>query len=566
MITLTTISNSGRFIFKNSKYINSNWPPAWLILNFYKFLNYTGLLIITYFIYYKDTWLCIGYHNLLDNLSRLQVNDFYLNLYYTLWTNAWYLPTLFSIMLFVYVTACSTNPHLIGLIITTSLYFLCINSYNLNLNPFDTINSEDFFNVLLTNSINKYHPFLFYVTLLPITTLVVYSNFTAKKFNYAYNWFIFKKVINIHVLIIIWTLYLGSWWAFQEGSWGGWWNWDSSEVFGLFVMVTYLAFFHQSVSSNSLTVKRSFLITTFLLYCIYFFIQLNFDLVSHNFGTRTDSFIELSQSLTIAYIIVFFLFIYFTVRISNLINQNVLLNLVQTQLSVRANWVTLVGFIIIWTHLNSFAILINDFLLSNFKVNVFNSVTETKYYSPFIIIIMLVPLWKLSFHCGYYLGAIAAGMWVFIATNLLQFNVRTYHWYLLIILSLIMSQNYYNFSTWTIIDDSLINIGWDLLATKTLPHISLNTNSIEVTSSIIKNENTAESIWNFLLVGSSLDIHSFSHTFHSNYITQELISGLSHILYSINVFDLQSSSVNALVLICWLVMIYWQLRTTIIHY
>jgi hypothetical protein len=82
-------------------------------------------------------------------------------------------------------------------------------------------------------------------------------------------------------------LALGSWWAFQEGTWGGWWNWDSSEVFGLefFLLILYVT--HTYWKSSDLLAWSISISCQFLAVLItYFFIQLNFDLVSHNFGVK----------------------------------------------------------------------------------------------------------------------------------------------------------------------------------------------------------------------------------------------------------------------------------------
>jgi cytochrome c biogenesis factor len=50
--------------------------------------------------------------------------------------------------------------------------------------------------------------------------------------------------IKFYIILIIITLFMGSWWALQEGSWGGWWNWDPSEVFGLLFLLAYLYLIH----------------------------------------------------------------------------------------------------------------------------------------------------------------------------------------------------------------------------------------------------------------------------------------------------------------------------------
>ena len=48
------------------------------------------------------------------------------------------------------------------------------------------------------------------------------------------------------------------------------------------------------------TDNRTSLAEVFTLAALYFFIQLNFDLVSHNFGTRSDQFIDSTHFLLLA--------------------------------------------------------------------------------------------------------------------------------------------------------------------------------------------------------------------------------------------------------------------------
>jgi cytochrome c biogenesis factor len=105
---------------------------------------------------------------------------------------------------------------------------------------------------------------------------------------------------------------LGSWWALQEGTWGGWWNWDSSETFGLFFFLLPFFFYHNKSYLNfhqkNLNIfKKS---TTLLLFS-YFFIQLNFDLVSHNFGIKFFQFFSNNLFFYNTLLTLFFMKIFF---------------------------------------------------------------------------------------------------------------------------------------------------------------------------------------------------------------------------------------------------------------
>lgn len=94
-----------------------------------------------------------------------------------------------------------------------------INSMLLNLN----IYSENF-NNLLINSINKYHPLLLYISIFVFYFTILLFYYFLKKPNY----FLFLKIqifikffIQNYIKYIIFSLFLGSFWALQEGSWGG---------------------------------------------------------------------------------------------------------------------------------------------------------------------------------------------------------------------------------------------------------------------------------------------------------------------------------------------------------
>ena len=230
-----------------------------------------------------------------DLNTRAMVNDAVFGSYYFWWTSLTYLPLFFfglTLISFTIFTKIKTrSPQLIFLFASTIIYSTELTDYILLNVHWDAMDYSTFgVNTLLTNTLNRYHPFVFYFsTVLLGSSLVIISiNYRPKcAFYLPYSlrslYFLFYAVILVNLI----ALWMGSWWALQEGTWGGWWNWDSSEVFGLLVSLSALWILHSS--STLVTVehlRRKIIISTSSVMAIYFFIQLNFDLVSHNFGAK----------------------------------------------------------------------------------------------------------------------------------------------------------------------------------------------------------------------------------------------------------------------------------------
>ena len=257
---------------------------------FFKTNIYVYLFFFIYLFFFKSIF--INTH-LLDSFFRVNFNDSFLNLYSFFWTNFWYL-ILFYLLLFCIILILIFNFNLFFFLflIILFLYNFEINNFFLNNLQFINLNSIILnFNVFLLNNINKYHPFLFYISTLLILLIFLYLSFyyviNLFYFNKEFNFFkinsIFKKIFYINIL----SLFLGSWWALQEGSWGGWWNWDASETLGLLVLISAILFFHL-ISNYDNFMNNFYFLFLWILFIVltYYFIQLNFDLVSHNFGIK----------------------------------------------------------------------------------------------------------------------------------------------------------------------------------------------------------------------------------------------------------------------------------------
>jgi len=146
------------------------------------------------------------------------------------------------------------------------------------------------FNNLLTNNLNKYHPFLFFLSThfcFIIIYKVLFGTWYGHRFSsVSYLRLLYKTNMYFNPLSLI-ALTLGGVWAFQEASWGGFWNWDSSETFGLLFLVTSLYIIHSTLKLTTFTqLVTNLVLILYLLTSMYCFIQLNFDLISHNFGVK----------------------------------------------------------------------------------------------------------------------------------------------------------------------------------------------------------------------------------------------------------------------------------------
>ena len=257
-------------------------------------LLYLNFLIISLF-FTKFTFK----FSLLDFLARLNLNSFYLSNGYFFWTNLWYLHIFFFLTIFFYISTkfkfiYNFSMYIIYVFFTTSfvIYFEFLTN---NIFSNYLMSHSENINILLKNSVNKIHPFLLYssfnffffwiyIYLTSLNNLLLYSNSILP--------FLITRVKSSLCFIVI-ALYLGSWWALQEGSWGGWWNWDSSEFFGLIIMYLLLFFFHSKLPLKTVYISYYFILNSLLYLFIFFLLlQLNFSIISHNFGFRSLKFLN----------------------------------------------------------------------------------------------------------------------------------------------------------------------------------------------------------------------------------------------------------------------------------
>lgn len=229
-----------------------------------------------------------------DTPLRLNSNDFFWVNYYFFWTTFTYLPAFFSlIIVFLYGVRHFRGWSLYALAAASLLLLYIYEIVDLLLGVTNTSVVGIYFwqvNTFLLNALNKYHPLLLYWGIVTSISPMFYKLYSVSLGN---PWFLnqvgsFTKIRMIrNMYIILIALFLGSWWAFQEGTWGGWWNWDPSEVFGLLFLTLQLINLHENTNYSKLVkVYKKTLVGIGLLLGVYFFIQLNFEIISHNFGVK----------------------------------------------------------------------------------------------------------------------------------------------------------------------------------------------------------------------------------------------------------------------------------------
>ncbi len=225
---------------------------------------------------------------------KIVLDEFYFSNFYYIWNNFSIMFILFTFIFFIIFSFKNTNSYnnivTLFLVLNFLFYFNLIDYFFLNSCLFDYDMQLKNYNVLLNNSINKIHPILLYSSVFFLSYSIFLNNlyFKYTHVNYTFIKFMYRLLSSLTLLVF--TLFLGSWWAFQEGSWGGWWDWDISEVFGLFILINILKLFHD----KSLTMSHSnykFSLNTYFqtLMIFYLFMQLNFSLISHNFNLHVLS-------------------------------------------------------------------------------------------------------------------------------------------------------------------------------------------------------------------------------------------------------------------------------------
>ena len=140
-------------------------------------------------------------------------------------------------------------------------------------NSFNLINCNNLtlVNVLLFNSLNSIHPFLTHICISFIYCLLFSSLYGLNNL-YLNLWFVnyYWYVIKCSYFCLLFNISLSMWWAFQEGTWGGWWSWDISEIIIIFFLYIFLILLHSNYLFNRSLVFYYILIQHIFILCLFY--------------------------------------------------------------------------------------------------------------------------------------------------------------------------------------------------------------------------------------------------------------------------------------------------------
>lgn len=207
-------------------------------------------------------------------------------------SNIFFFISLVVVLLLIRVLNVPFSANLTLLFLLTLSCFWLSNSYWFLLNN-SSVNSLllSNFNTLLANKLNIIHPLCLYLGTSCVFSFF-YLNATISQQYYQQLSLGILRLVSLSGSVLLFTIILGSWWAEQEGTWGGWWAWDPSEVLSLIVCMPFLFILHsRKTRINYFILTRGLLLVFYFLLFSYFFLQINFNLISHNFG-NTLTFIS----------------------------------------------------------------------------------------------------------------------------------------------------------------------------------------------------------------------------------------------------------------------------------
>ena len=515
-----------------------------LNFNFYILLVFNFFIILNiYYYYFQVINISINYY---DIYSRIYLNDIYINWFYYWWTTFWYIPIFILVILYIRFNMYMLKFSLIGFIFSYILVyqFLELQVYwTLNIKLNIPLLYLENINNLLTNSINKYHPLLLYWGGL---FLILVSIYWFYKLLWANNLFYLNKIIlcinakYIHYFIILFfTLGLGGWWALQEGSWGGWWNWDASEVFGLLILLILLFNLH-IFNHKSYIIIWFWLINfyVFIIFILYYFIQFNFNLISHNFDLQSNNIINtFNQYLLFFLILSSIVFFYFFKNILSLINWTFLSIFITFNdiiiLKNKRIWFLFLILVLFYEIIYSLLPLWNDFLWKLLMINISNQVILFHTYNIQLCIFIFIFLWSFSY--VYYTILLINYFSYFNYLILFTYTLRNYiiyfHQFILLFIWLSLLSYTYLYHYW-VLNTSLLDKVY-MFKSYTF---NLNNIIIEYLVYFLQSDFIFY-FWNIIKNDTVSELVSFSYIWSNLNLIQILTLGNSYFSFYIYIYD-----------------------------
>ena len=542
----------------------------------YNLINYLNFFVTFVLLYFLSVFLLsiYGFSWLPDTVTRLNLNDALFNLYHFLWVTALYLSPFYFLVWAVFLLfSLKRNALHYFCILTVCYYFYCVEVLDFIVFNWQSslVNTSLLqFNTLLVNNLNKIHPFLFYSGTFLVFNTFLLNSFFKPVFTSFYTTHKLKQTFNFlptALLTSLVALFLGSWWAVQEGTWGGWWNWDPSETFGLLFFLFILSNIHTTFSfEDSHKLFKKIKLMVYVLVLSYFFIQLNFDLVSHNFGVKFFYFFnnKLFFYLIIVLTSVYLIWSILKSSISNHSNHLFAVRVVRTNLTLNwfRNWTILsIQVLITVSLLVSFFILFNYFIWNFVNFNLFNFDLDRSVLNIIFFVFLsywvflfdfttILPLFLFSFFFNNYFYL----LW-YLTFNWTSFIFRLHQLIIFILFFNLLSLNN-SFILW-----SFYTFSEDLLLGKNLLDTNLSTftcDCVFVDKNIIYKTSFSEwfTSWNFFLYSNTPVTNTFSLNFSNasllNFYTLFNFSSTVFILIENNYIVPLASLVTLVLIFYWL--------------
>lgn len=361
------------------------------IVNF----NYINL------IYFIDS----TYIYILNQLINLNLNliivfsfiSFFLLNFNFLWFNA-------NIYIYIYLLFDYSNQ----------IYLFKDNYYNLNIN--------------LINGLFLIHPILIYIyyVILCIKFIYLCSKYIYSRPNnnikfvklIIYTDFFWLSTYLLYIIFI--AIFLGSWWAYQELSWGTWWNWDSIEIINLIYFLFSLAAIHKSVLFY---LKNNFILfikSTYLIFFLYLIIRYSIIQSIHNFLN-----VELQNQYNIYILVYIYLFTYLFKFTSKK----------YITIYTRSNYINIFYFLLITSFITNLLFSLYFFSYSHFLINLKFILLSIIYIYTYFYIINLVNLnyTKIIYPISIYFLELYYTIYIYLGTkNLKHLKYTHFNFYIII--------------------------------------------------------------------------------------------------------------------------------------
>lgn len=167
------------------------------------------------------------------------------------------------------------------------------------------------YNTTLFNGLLLVHPICLYLS---YAYIIYIFAITKKSKNKITNYFIiFKSRSKSFLTFSLIALVLGCWWAQQEVSWGGWWNWDPIEMIALLVLIISLVTNHTQYKHQNLIL---FFRPTLCIFVVTTYFVSRYDILNsiHSFALASKSQHYIEMKLLFLYSFTYFNMKYFDKR------------------------------------------------------------------------------------------------------------------------------------------------------------------------------------------------------------------------------------------------------------